>query len=841
MNIKKYTEAEWKDVHNGLKYVHAHNKNVKMKDIPVLLVGLGGSGIKALLSFKEKAESIFPEENSVNLEYLAIDTDEIGTDANISRKDTIIIQSADTAMLLREGARDKGIIPEEIRSWLDPQMSPFKVMNGAAGIRQAGRLILFLNIVQVYQALEKKISRIKVGYDLHKVRIQVYLFTGIGGGTGSGMFVDVSYLIRKICPNADMNGIIIMPDVSCMKTGLRDVTKRNIKRNGFAALKELEYLMMLKRYSEWFYQEYPGHIGAVYTQVPIFDNCILVGAQEEGRNAIGTESEIYERVAEYILTELQEKSIRSFGIESFKSNLASQNNDKECFFELYAAIGAKTEYIPVDYYYSFWLNDVIDVFLQDIKVDIESKEKPWVKKFKKNLEKWVDEIYNAKKDQLQTAGQTQKYQMENLAENLIGDLEEASVQNAEDTVIIRYCLQDADWAEQFKREIIQFCNEKYPVNKWRKKRENEVKRQAGQKYLNSFFEVYEPDNRSQYRNINNLIELMELIQHRCSAYWENSFDDKKLFSKKAFDTRRATDEYKNSIQEAKREIIRDYLIHFEKWNGQVAADKIEWLSDYVARLLDSCFEDSGCRSIFRLLEYHENGQQMKEIYLREMFDRLDKTRQLWPTSATTTNYYNSYEILVVPNKEGVDKLAERWAETANTNVSIVPSDIDERFSKVLYVPGYSLYSYEGLPDFENEYDSQTNKYGVHLYATDEKNWGKLPSPFFETKWRAEDRATRKKEKERNDNYRDVFYDAVNFGIIKYIGERKLYGFRIDCNDGRVLSEQDKPPEAEITLTVGNIEGEKDNPSYKELAANMFIHMFSYRDKVQEAVNRISGA
>ena len=838
MDIKKYTEAEWKDVHNGIRYVQAHNKDVKMKDIPVLLVGLGGSGIKAMLSFKEKAESIYPKENSANLEYLAIDTDDIGKDANLSRKDTIIIQSADTAMLLREGAEDKEIIPKEIKYWLDPRMSPFKVMNGAAGIRQAGRLILFLNILEVYQALEKKISRIRVGYDLHKIRIQVYLFTGIGGGTGSGMFVDISYLIRKICPNADMNGIIIMPDVSCQKKGLRDITKRNIKRNGFAALKELEYLMMLRRYNEWFRQGYPGNIGEIYTQVPIFDNCILVGSQEEGRKAVSTEEEVYERIGEYVLTELQEKSIRSFGIESFKSNLASQNADKECFFEQYAAIGAKTEYIPVDQYYSLWLSDTINAFLQDIKVDIDSNEKPWVQRFKDDLKQWVEEVYDKAGKNLRVSDEAAGYQIKTLQTSLLEKFREVVKQNDEDTIIIKYCLQDGTWTEKFKKEIQRYCEGLYP-KRYLGKKANELKKDLGQIYLESFCGAYGQDDPADCEGIKKLVELLEHIRNRCRAYWENTFDEEKLFSGKAFETRRESDAYQKSIAAAKRVIIRDYLEHPEKWNGQKAEDKIEWLSDYVARLLDPCFNESGCRSIFQLLEYHENGRQMMEIHLQEMFDRLDKTRQLWPTAATMVKTSNSYEILVVPSREGVDRLAERWAETANTNVSIVPSDIDQRFSKVLYVPGYSLYSYEGLPEFENEYNAQTNKYGVHLYASEDTNWEYLPSPYFETKWRAEDRSARSDEKKLNDIYREIFDRAAGYGIITYEEDKKMYCFRVECTRGDVLLDGEGP-EGAITIYVGNIENVGEDPSYEKLVKDMFIHMFTYRDRVAEAVKRAEG-
>lgn len=172
-------------------------------------------------------------------------------------------------------------------------------------------------------------------------------------------------------------------------------------------------------------------------------------------------------------------------------------------------------------------------------------------------------------------------------------------------------------------------------------------------------------------------------------------------------------------------------------------------------------------------------------------------------------------------------------------MSIVPSDIDQRFSKVLYVPGYSLYSYEGLPEFENEYNAQTNKYGVHLYASEDTNWEYLPSPYFETKWRAEDRSARSDEKKLNDIYREIFDSAAGYGIITYEEDKKMYCFRVECTRGDVLLDGEGP-EGAITIYVGNIENVGEDPSYEKLVKDMFIHMFTYRDRVAEAVKRAEG-
>ena len=96
------------------------------------------------------------------------------------------------------------------------------------------------------------------------------------------------------------------------------------------------------------------------TQDPVFDLCMLVGAQKDGREPVGSEQEIFEKTAEYILFEIQEK-IFEFGMLSYKSNLANYL-PKEPFCERYVAIGAAAAYLPIDYYYGWWLGDVFKAF-----------------------------------------------------------------------------------------------------------------------------------------------------------------------------------------------------------------------------------------------------------------------------------------------------------------------------------------------------------------------------------------------------------------------------------------------------------------------------------------------
>lgn len=91
--------------------------------------------------------------------------------------------------------QNRSILDPYITEWLSPELSITDGMNGAAGVRQAGRLLLFTKINQVVGAIDKKIKTLSVGTSK---KLMVFLLTGLSGGTGSGSFLDIAYIVRGI-------------------------------------------------------------------------------------------------------------------------------------------------------------------------------------------------------------------------------------------------------------------------------------------------------------------------------------------------------------------------------------------------------------------------------------------------------------------------------------------------------------------------------------------------------------------------------------------------------------------------------------------------------------------
>lgn len=82
----------------------------------------------------------------------------------------------------------------------------------------------------------------EVSQGLSAANIVFHVIAGISGGTGSGTFLDVCYLIKDAFPGTSILGYFFMPEVNADVIG-DDNYMLFIKQNGYAALQELDYCM----------------------------------------------------------------------------------------------------------------------------------------------------------------------------------------------------------------------------------------------------------------------------------------------------------------------------------------------------------------------------------------------------------------------------------------------------------------------------------------------------------------------------------------------------------------------------------------------------------------------
>ena len=267
-----------------------------------IAIGLGGTGVACLRNFKRQVYSrLQPDDPKAvipsysHIKFLAVDTDRssLKSDGQIydlnEATEFFDISSGNIQNLLQQtavlaGKPECGWLKNKDDALGQGGLSLLATTAGAGGVRQIGRLLIVEKSRDFVDLVGQLIKEAKAGLPGGS-DVNIHIFSGMGGGTGSGIFLDVCYLIQKALQevgeygHALTCGYFFLPDVNLhVPVVAADSTVSNhIKANGFAAMKELDYCMNFHNNHGSWDQEYFGfHIGP--TQEPPVNLCHLISA-----------------------------------------------------------------------------------------------------------------------------------------------------------------------------------------------------------------------------------------------------------------------------------------------------------------------------------------------------------------------------------------------------------------------------------------------------------------------------------------------------------------------------------------------------------------------------------
>ncbi|MBC2723716.1 tubulin-like doman-containing protein [Desulfosporosinus sp.] len=302
---------------------------------PILVIGLGGTGLTALSKVKNAVYRRFnlPRDSATghlkdkpeNIEYLGLDTDEhIVYDEDKNSGRSIELNTSTEFLRIYTPAvprmlANRAGLPQTITDWLSPNLSPNDFDQGANGIRQMGRLALFLRITDIVNIIERKLNSLLQG---KKGNLYVFILSGVSGGTGGGTFLDIPYIIRCVAQQLGALdrlktiGYLFLPDVN-MKENKADF----VQSNGFAALKELDYWMT--DHGQPFVQKYTNNYSHSTAATP-YDYCYLISSIDKNNILLtDTKSTCMEIVSENLVHFISKGKVQNttFTLPAFLSNL----------------------------------------------------------------------------------------------------------------------------------------------------------------------------------------------------------------------------------------------------------------------------------------------------------------------------------------------------------------------------------------------------------------------------------------------------------------------------------------------------------------------------------------
>ncbi len=262
--------------------------------MPSLVIGLGQVGLNVLHKVRELLQrEVAPLTQLGHLRFLLLDTDSDvvrlasrgAGSTSLSSSEIVLAQLNRPSHYLksRDGRPD-------LESWLNPRML-YRIPRSqvTTGVRALGRLAFLDNYRMIARRLQMELETIldpsalqnaarltKLGIRTNRPR--VYVICALGGGTGSGMFLDLAYTLRALLrqigyENPDVVGLLLLPPLDSSRTKVMSLG------NTYAALVELNYF---GKPTTEFTAHYHEREAPIHDVGPPFARTVLLPFPDEG-------------------------------------------------------------------------------------------------------------------------------------------------------------------------------------------------------------------------------------------------------------------------------------------------------------------------------------------------------------------------------------------------------------------------------------------------------------------------------------------------------------------------------------------------------------------------------
>lgn len=369
----------------GISFISDVSK-IDVINEPILIVGLGGTGIDGMLRVKAKINETFKTginpNNGMrktvpdNIKFIGVDTDKnsfVDPETGVCtlkyrgmfvEEDEELNIGSKTLTTFFEYAKNNNVT--YITDWVSPSLNTQDATEGAGGIRQISRLCLFEQFQKVHGKFTRVIGDLIRSDAATNSKLSVYIISGISGGTGSGTFIDIPYIIQSAAKAAmgisgaaniwqrlSIMGYFITPDIN-----YSNHAADRINVNGYAALKELDYLMGIEERGETFKQYYTATQEVRSSRKPYGLVNFVSGTFIDGTPVSDPYDSALQVIAENIVFFISnDPSDNNFGALSFQNNVNTEINQMIAHLEQtnnvkpvayrYGILGASGKILPV--------------------------------------------------------------------------------------------------------------------------------------------------------------------------------------------------------------------------------------------------------------------------------------------------------------------------------------------------------------------------------------------------------------------------------------------------------------------------------------------------------------
>lgn len=296
-----------------------------------LYIGLGGTGMTSLLHTKRMFIETYGEVPPM-IGFLGIDTDGGVYNRELQSKyGAVKIEPNEQMPIIVNQAAPIYQVSESKFTWVPKEnLSSLTSMNlGAGAIRSNGRFALTVNYDKVIDRIKNKINEItnaKIAdnnnYELlSESPVEIHMVFSIAGGTGSGTFINMAYMLKDQVPGYKVMGYAVLPDVFEAMYGN---VAPNVKANGYGAIMDLDWFMHRNIGQEPFSLQY---LKSEYlAQERPFNSVVFINNQNKNNDTYDNVDQLAEMISLGLVTSAGALSVAAKSVNDNLEKIISDGN-----------------------------------------------------------------------------------------------------------------------------------------------------------------------------------------------------------------------------------------------------------------------------------------------------------------------------------------------------------------------------------------------------------------------------------------------------------------------------------------------------------------------------------
>ena len=299
---------------------------------PTLIIGIGTSGLYTLEHVQRFYYETYKKNKPDHVEYLYIETNKdnkVGVTPLPNEIKRVYVSLGEMEKMVtnlkKEGCGD----------WLPPSNQLVNAGLGAGGIRSCGRLALwgcnsegdnFRNVVDAINNAYGRIASHMIN-GAERSKPTIFITGSFTGGTGSGIFIDMGYLIRHLIKDIkELFGLFLLPSKPSSIRGFEV-----LYANSYGALKDLEHFNSVESVYK---EKWPNGVSTEFV-VPPYELVQFISQDYyDGSPAMSNLSALYKMAGLYLFLNIA--GVKEKRMERFVDAKSAGHIDKYGTFGLSA-------------------------------------------------------------------------------------------------------------------------------------------------------------------------------------------------------------------------------------------------------------------------------------------------------------------------------------------------------------------------------------------------------------------------------------------------------------------------------------------------------------------------